>query len=97
MRKLKLEGSSYQSLLDAKRKEQAIWHLQHSKDSIEIIAERLGYQDSSNFSRTFRREYGCTPSEVRATALAGTGDIPPIRADVRPPMDSLTEVLRILR
>ncbi|AZP11972.1 AraC family transcriptional regulator [Undibacterium parvum] len=65
MRKLKLEGSSYQSLLDAKRKEQAIWHLQHSQDSIEIIAERLGYQDNSNFSRTFRRWCGLSPSEFR--------------------------------
>ena len=64
---------------------------------IHAVAEDLGFYDASTFSRTFRREYGCTPSEVRATALAGTGDIPPIRADVRPPMDSLTEVLRILR
>ncbi|MFZ6748882.1 AraC family transcriptional regulator [Undibacterium sp. Ren11W] len=70
MRKLKLEGSSYQGLLDAKRKEQAIWHLQHSKDSIEIIAERLGYQDTSNFSRSFRRWCSVSPSEFRKNHLS---------------------------
>lgn len=65
MRKLKLEGSSYQSLLDANRKDQAIWHLRHSSESVELIAERLGYQDTSNFSRTFRRWCGVSPSEFR--------------------------------
>jgi AraC-like DNA-binding protein len=65
MRKLKQEGSSYQTLLDARRKDQAIWHLRYSTDSVELIAERLGYQDTSNFSRTFRRWCGVSPSEFR--------------------------------
>ncbi|PKN32436.1 MAG: hypothetical protein CVU61_18020, partial [Deltaproteobacteria bacterium HGW-Deltaproteobacteria-19] len=34
----------------------------HSDASIERIAERLGYRDTSNFSRTFRRWAGTTPS-----------------------------------
>jgi AraC-like DNA-binding protein len=39
--------------------------LQHSSDSVELIAEKLGYQDTSNFSRTFRRWCGLSPSEFR--------------------------------
>lgn len=65
MRKLKSEGSSYQTLLDDNRKAIAIWHLQHGKASIEQIAEQLGYQDTSNFSRTFRRWCGENPREFR--------------------------------
>ena len=65
MRKLKSEGSNYQALLDENRKALAIWHLQHGTASIEQIAEQLGYQDTSNFSRTFRRWCGENPSEFR--------------------------------
>lgn len=65
MRKLKSEGTSYQALLDENRKALAIWHLQHSNASIEQIAEQLGYQDTSNFSRTFRRWCGENPREFR--------------------------------
>ena len=65
MRKLKSEGSSYQQLLDEVRKEQALWLLQETVMPIELIAERLGYQDTSNFSRTFRRWFGQTPLAMR--------------------------------
>lgn len=33
------------------------------------IAEMLGFSDSSTFNRSFRREFGMTPSEVRAAAV----------------------------
>jgi AraC-like DNA-binding protein len=32
---------------------------------VEEIAARLGYQDTRNFSRSFRRWHGSTPSAVR--------------------------------
>lgn len=35
------------------------------------IAEACGFHDPSTFSRTFRREFGISPSEVRAAARAG--------------------------
>ncbi len=71
IRKLKQEHSSYQMLLDEVRKELACWRLHNSKQSIEQIAESLGFADTSNFSRVFRRWLGCTPSAFRK---AGAGE-----------------------
>lgn len=70
IRKLKQEGAPYQSLLDEVRKELACWHLLNSQASIEQVAERLGFQDTSNFSRVFRRWFGLTPSDFRSRALS---------------------------
>jgi AraC-like DNA-binding protein len=38
---------------------------------IGAVAESLCFADASNFSRAFRREFGMSPSDVRAVALAG--------------------------
>lgn len=65
IRKLKTEGTSYQELLDEVRRELALWYLLETLEPIERIAERLGYQDTSNFSRTFRRWFGSTPLVMR--------------------------------
>lgn len=69
MRRLKQEGSSYQALLDDTRQQRAVWYLSHSNLAIEEIAERLGFADTSNFSRVFKRWLGCLPSETRRAAL----------------------------
>lgn len=71
MRKLKAEGSSYQALLDELRQERAAWYLQHTRLTVEDIAARLGYADTSNFSRTFRRWFGTTPVQMRSARQAG--------------------------
>jgi len=39
--------------------------------SISAIAEDLCFADASSFSRTFKREFGQSPGEVRSAALAG--------------------------
>jgi AraC-like DNA-binding protein len=65
LRRLKQHGTSYQALLDEVRKEQAQWYLQHTARSVESIAEALGYHDTSNFSRSFRRWFGVPPSAFR--------------------------------
>lgn len=70
IRKLRDEGLSYQQLLDRVREDLACWWLLHSDMSVEAIADRLGYQDTSNFSRTFRRWVGGAPSEFRRQAQA---------------------------
>ncbi|MBV9378090.1 MAG: helix-turn-helix domain-containing protein [Alphaproteobacteria bacterium] len=42
-----------------------------STQSISAIAEDLCFSDPSAFSRTFKREFGYSPTEVRSAALAG--------------------------
>lgn len=69
-RHLRRAGTSFHTLLDEVRCEQAQWQLQHGDDPVERIAERLGYRDTSNFSRTFRRWTGVTPSAWREQAHA---------------------------
>lgn len=66
MRHLQAEGTSYQQLLDAVRKERACWLLKHTDQTMEQIAFALGYEDPSNFSRTFKRWCGATPRDYRA-------------------------------
>lgn len=75
IRHLKLEGSRYQALLDSARQERAMMYLSHSSLPIEAIAARLGFEDTSNFSRTFKRWFGRLPSEARRQA--GRPDFPP--------------------
>ncbi len=38
---------------------------------IVTMADDLCFPDASSFSRTFKKEFGCSPSEVRSAALAG--------------------------
>lgn len=73
MRRLKRRGTSYQELLDDVRKERAQWFLRHTSYPVEAIAERLGYLDTSNFGRTFRRWFGMSPKEFR---MASQGPAP---------------------
>jgi AraC-like DNA-binding protein len=71
IRKLKTESTNYQTLLDEVRKELACWRILNTDESIEHIAETLGFVDTSNFSRVFRRWLNCTPSEFK-TRRSGT-------------------------
>ena len=71
IRHLASEGVRYQQILDQVRSEQACWLLEHTELSMEVIAERLGYQDTSNFSRTFRRWLGCPPRSYRQRVTGG--------------------------
>lgn len=66
MRHLAAEGTSFQALLDAARQSKARWLLQNTELNVEDIAAQLGYEDTSNFSRTVRRWFGATPRQIRA-------------------------------
>lgn len=74
IRKLRGEGLTYQQLLDQVREVLACWWLLNSDLTVEAIADRLGYRDTSNFSRTFRRWVGVTPSEFRRQIRRKTND-----------------------
>lgn len=64
------------------------------RESVARIAEAAGLFDPSSFSRAFRREFGCTPAELRATARAGLA-APPLRAQREETAPaSLTAMLR---
>lgn len=77
IRHLREEGTTYQDLLDGVREELACWMLVNTSLSVEAIAERLGYQDTSNFSRTFRRWLGVTPRDFRSAQPGEpVGDVP---------------------
>ena len=63
--RLSQQGSSYQQLLDEERARRAQQALADGELSVKAIAESLGFQDGSNFSRVFRRWTGLTPLAYR--------------------------------
>lgn len=40
-------------------------YLRETDYSVEAIAEELGYRDTANFRRAFRKSEGCSPIEYR--------------------------------
>jgi AraC-like DNA-binding protein len=42
--------------------------------SVHAIANQVGFRDHSTFSRAFRREYGCSPTQARERALLAPPD-----------------------
>lgn len=63
--RLRRNNTSYQSLLDCERHEQAVGLLRNSEKSVKEIAYTLGFQESSNFSRVFKKWTGVTPLDFR--------------------------------
>ena len=61
-RHLSAQGISYKGLLENERKRQALEKIQHLDHSIETIAFQLGYQNTSSFSRAFKRWFGVAPN-----------------------------------
>jgi AraC-like DNA-binding protein len=63
--RLRRYNTSFQSLLDNERHEQAVHYLRSSEKSVKEIAYILGFQESSNFSRVFKKWTGLTPLDFR--------------------------------
>lgn len=63
--RLRRHETSFQELLDVEREERAIHFLRHTDKSIKEIAYILGFQESSNFSRVFKKWTGMTPLNFR--------------------------------
>jgi len=66
-RRLKQKDTSYKIILETLKKQEARNLLLNSEISIEAIALKLGYEDHSNFGRSFKRWFGCSPSIYRQT------------------------------
>lgn len=63
--KLKKAGTNYQQLLDDTRRELAEKYIDQAEISLSEVAYLLGFTDSSNFSRAFKRWLGVSPREYR--------------------------------
>jgi AraC-like DNA-binding protein len=69
-RRLAEEGTSYQQVLDAVRKELAFAHLEANHSPAEIGAA-LGFSSTSSFVRAFRRWTGASPAEYAGGGSSG--------------------------
>lgn len=64
-RKLQEEGTSYQELLEATRRDLSEFYLQKSEMAICEVSYLIGFSQPSAFHRAFRRWTGLTPKEFR--------------------------------
>lgn len=64
--------------------------------SIGRIAEMLCFADASSFSRAFRREFGMSPSDVRAGAIGGLPPTPPPRNAMASGAHNFSQILHSL-
>jgi AraC-like DNA-binding protein len=82
-RRLKAEGATFESVLDALRHRLALDYLGGGKVSVNETAYLVGFSDPAVFSRAFRRWTGRSPGAVRADARmgisAGSSCLPPDR------------------
>lgn len=70
-RKLGKHGTHFQEQLDLVRRDLALYLYQVKGCSNEEVAQRLGFNDITNFRRSFKRWTGRVPSELGAFALHG--------------------------
>ncbi len=67
-------GSTFQEQLKLARMERARVMLAGTTLPIEDIAGMVGYPNTSNFYRTFRTHYGCSPKEMRTRSQTADKD-----------------------
>ena len=67
-RRLKAEGSSFQSLVSEVRLARARYYLEKTRLSITDVALELGYAEARVFVRAFGRLTGMTPNQYRKSA-----------------------------
>lgn len=68
-RRLRAEGTTFEEILDAKRRQLAIRYLGLDRSSVKTAAYRLGFSDPAAFSRAFKRWTGRSPSEFREAKI----------------------------
>ena len=64
-RKLKMEGITFQEILTMELSKKSIQLLQTTNLTVEQIADRIGYGESSSFIHAFKRWTGKTPKYYR--------------------------------
>ncbi|GAA4650164.1 AraC family transcriptional regulator [Kistimonas scapharcae] len=66
-RRLKDEGTSYRGILDAVRRDRAIFHLSRNELPVAAIASLTGFAEPSTFHRAFKKWTGMTPGAWRVS------------------------------
>ncbi len=69
IRRLNLEGTSFQDIKDGLRRDIAIRDLTYSTKSIEAISQDIGFASAANFHRAFKRWTDLTPGSYRKPEL----------------------------
>ncbi len=64
-RQLAAEGTSFTDLLDGARRDKALALLTAVETTVESVASQLGYSDTANFTRAFKRWTGRTPASFK--------------------------------
>ncbi len=62
--------------------------------SIGAVADMLCFSDASSFARAFRREFGMSPTDVRAATQAGLPPVPQSRSSLEPRALTFSDCLR---
>lgn len=70
-RQLAVEGASFRALLDQVRAKKSARLLAETDESIERIAQKMGYAEPASFIRAFRRWEGCAPAAYRRALRQG--------------------------
>jgi AraC-like DNA-binding protein len=65
IRKLKRYDTSYKKILQAQRRQFASGLLADFRYSILTVSEILGYKETANFTRAFKKWYGQSPNSYR--------------------------------
>ena len=69
-RRLQAENTSFRHIKSQALAQWAKQYLLETERSVEAIAEELGYKDTANFRRAFRKSEGCSPIEYRRSKAA---------------------------
>lgn len=64
-RRLGDQGTSYQTLLDELRASVACRLISQDAQSVDVIAQQVGFSDTSSFFHAFKRWTGKTPAQFR--------------------------------
>lgn len=69
-RRLQVENTSFRQLKSQALARWAKQYLRETEHSVEAIAAEIGYKDTANFRRAFRKSEGCSPIEYRQSKSA---------------------------
>lgn len=72
-RKLSKHGTNFQEQLDLVRRDLALYLYQIKGCTNDEVAQRLGFNDTTNLRRSFKRWTGLVPSDLIAFAIHGKG------------------------